>query len=119
MSLVRGDVVQLAYGRTHHLAVVVQASALINFGTTVIVCPIVHERLPANAPFIARMMRLNLPRGLGRYDPRAAQVIIDKPQTVARSGVTTIGRRLTERQLDYLNIGLVIVFHLTELYGLE
>lgn len=83
MSLRRGGDVAIAYGRTYHHAVVLQAGALIGLGTTVIVCPIVHERLPANAPFIIGLMRLNLPRGLGRYDPRAAQVLIDKPQTVA------------------------------------
>ncbi|MGI8739740.1 MAG: type II toxin-antitoxin system PemK/MazF family toxin [Gammaproteobacteria bacterium] len=119
MSLARGEVVAIAYGRAYHNAVVVQAGALIGLGTTVIVCPIVHERLPANAPFVVRLMRLNLPRGLGRYDPRAAQVIIDKPQTVARSSVTKVGRRLTDTQLDYIDIGLVVVLHLTELYGLD
>lgn len=119
MSLTRGDVVAIAYGRAYHNAVVVQAGALIGFSTTVIVCPIVHERVPANAPFIVRLMRLNLPRGLGRYDPRAAQVIIDKPQTVARKSVKKVGKRLSERQLDYLDIGLVLVLHLYELYGLD
>jgi mRNA-degrading endonuclease toxin of MazEF toxin-antitoxin module len=119
VSLRRGDVVAITYGRMYHNAVVVQANELIGFSTTVIVCPIVHERVPADAPFLVRLMRLNMPHGLGRYDPRAAQVLIDKPQTVARQSITKTGRRLTARQLDYIDTGLVIVLQLGELYGLD